>query len=102
MKGSGGWVGSQRLERLPADWPARKRAAFQLYGRTCHLCGGPGADSIDHVVAGDDHSIENLRPVHDRVEPHCHRRKSSAEGHEAMRKIRASGRYPTEPHPGLR
>lgn len=98
---SGGWAGSDRVLRLPADWPQRRREAFRVYGRTCYLCGGPGADFIDHVEPGDDHRIENLRPAHDRVAPHCHRAKSSREGHEAMRKIRAQGRMPAEAHPGL-
>lgn len=96
------WRGSPRVFRLPPDWPELRRQAFALYGSTCHLCGGPGADTIDHLRAGDDHNLSNLRPAHDRVYPHCHRRKSAAEGHAAAAAIRARGRQPREPHPGLR
>ena len=49
----------------------------------CHLCGEPGADTVDHIKQGDDHGLDNLAPVHDRIAPHCHRAKSSAEGHAA-------------------
>ena len=33
----------------------------------CALCGQPGADSVDHIVAlmnGGDHSLTNLQPAH--------------------------------------
>ena len=33
----------------------------------CHLCGRPGADTVDHIVpviAGGDNGLENLRPAH--------------------------------------
>lgn len=33
----------------------------------CHLCGGPGADTLDHVVpltAGGTNQPSNLRPAH--------------------------------------
>lgn len=54
----------------------------------------PGADQVDHVVAGDDHSERNLRAIHD--DP-CHRMKSAREGHAAQpRQKRAK-----EDHPGF-
>lgn len=37
------------------------------YGDTCHLCGKPGATTIDHIIPvclGGDNSLENLRPAH--------------------------------------
>lgn len=53
----------------------------------CHLCGKPGADSVDHVIAGDDHSRDNLRAVHDASFPHCHKKKTAMEAVQA-RKLR--------------
>jgi 5-methylcytosine-specific restriction protein A len=51
----------------------------------CYICGGDGADRVDHIVAGDDHSLTNLAAVHDATPPHCHRAKSSAEGIDAQK-----------------
>lgn len=97
---SGRWQGSQRVNRLPPGWYAKVRPlVFELYGNICHLCGRPGADIVDHVRPGDDHSLSNLRPAHD--DP-CHRRKSAQEGVEARRRARESIKRPVEPHPGLR
>lgn len=55
---------------------------------------------MDHINPGDDHSDGNLAAVHDAVAPHCHRKKSSAEGNAARH--RYSTRRPAERHPGLR
>lgn len=102
---SGGWEGSTRRERLPREWHAQRARVLRDHGRICHLCGVGGADTVDHVEAGDDHSDDNLRPVHDRVPPHCHRRKSSSEGGKAAGAARtqraAARKRPTAPHPGL-
>lgn len=40
---------------------------------------------MDHLVAGDNHNLENLKAVHHATPPHCHRYKSSDEGNEAQR-----------------
>lgn len=101
QKKSGGWVGSTRKERLPVDWPKLRKEVFTRDGKICHICGGPGADRVDHIVPGDNHDPSNLAPVHDYAPPHCHRKKSSREGHAAQAKIRATGRMPKEAHPGL-
>jgi 5-methylcytosine-specific restriction protein A len=58
----------------------------------CYLCGEAGADTVDHIVAGDDHSLPNLASVHDRIPPHCHRLKSSNEGNEAKKNNRIKRR----------
>jgi 5-methylcytosine-specific restriction endonuclease McrA len=44
-------------------------AVFAEYGRTCHLCGRPGADTSDHLIPTSvDPSlrwdIANARPAH--------------------------------------
>jgi 5-methylcytosine-specific restriction endonuclease McrA len=54
--------------------------SFKEHGDICHRCGQPGADTIDHIIPGDDHSLSNLAPIHDRNAPHCHRYKTSQEG----------------------
>lgn len=77
------WYGSTRKARLPRDWQTRRIIVLKRDKGICYLCGEPNADTVDHVIAGDDHSLENLRAVHDKVAPHCHRYKSSNEGHEA-------------------
>lgn len=67
-----------RKARLPKDWNTRRRIVLQRDNYTCYLCGtnNPIADTVDHIIAGDDHSLENLAPVHDINPPHCHRAKT--------------------------
>lgn len=93
----GQWAGSDRSARLPGDWPAICRRILARDKGICHVCLQPGADQVDHVEAGDDHSDANLAAIHD--DP-CHRAKSAAEG-VAARRARAAARYrPAQPHPG--
>ncbi|EPD94595.1 hypothetical protein HMPREF1486_03148 [Streptomyces sp. HPH0547] len=100
---SGGWKGSRRRSRLPSNWRSEIRPAAHARNpdHICHLCGRPGGDYLDHKTPGDDHSPENLDWAHDRVWPHCHRFKSSAEGNAAPRN-KPGRRRPPEQHPGLR
>ena len=86
------WQGSTRRERLPKDWGTRRLIVLRRDKGICHLCGQPGADTVDHIVQGDDHSLGNLAPVHDRLPPHCHRAKSSQEGNDAKRGNRVKRR----------
>jgi 5-methylcytosine-specific restriction endonuclease McrA len=56
------------------SWPgnARRRLALvglvlRVKGRTCHLCGQPGATTADHVVPwshGGRNTLDNLEPAH--------------------------------------
>ena len=60
----------------PAGWEAIRQAVLERDGHRCALCGGPGADTVHHLVmqsrgGADDPS--NLAAVHDRNAPHCHR-----------------------------
>ncbi len=100
---NGQWADSTRAQRLPADWPQRRAECFAIWGDLCHLCGEPGADEVDHVNRGDDHSPANLRPVHGRRTPQrCHQYKSSAEGGHAKAAKQGRRQRPPERHPGLR
>jgi 5-methylcytosine-specific restriction protein A len=87
------WQGSYRKQTLPPDWNTRRIIVMKRDNGICHLCGNPGADTIDHVQHGDNHNLDNLAPVHDRTEPHCHRYKSSNEGHAAQQGNRTRRRY---------
>ena len=98
---SGKWRSSTRRDRLPTNWKNQIRPlVFRQWGTTCHVCGLDGADDVDHVKAGDDHSLDNLRPIHRQP---CHAQKSAAEGVEAARARREQLRHPAtrEEHPGL-
>ncbi|MEV5353276.1 HNH endonuclease [Streptomyces sp. NPDC052693] len=95
---SGGWQRSTRKARLPSNWRALRAEAHRRNPEhNCHICGRPGGDALDHKQAGDDHSLDNLDWAHDQVPPHCHRKKSSAEGNAA----RPRRQRPPEAHPGL-
>ena len=56
-------------------------------------CNGLGGD-CDHHVAGDDHSLGNLRWLN----PWCHKAKTAREAATARAAKREANR---EPHPGL-
>lgn len=102
------WETSNRKERLPGNWLSLRKQAFDLYGRQCYVvengvrCAEEATD-IDHVKHGDDHSLDNLRPICRRH----HKTKSSSEGWEALRRqkriarARAEKKFGhNEEHPG--
>ena len=100
---SGGWAGSDRKSRLPADWPLLRRIVRDRSGGRCEVIKKNGrrcwdaATDCDHIVPGDDHSLSNLRDI-------CtwhHRQKSSAEGNAAKAAYRAQLKHPVETHPGV-
>lgn len=79
-------LGSRPSRRRPVrKWGGRPAArliaaALALYGDRCHLCGGSGADSADHVIPrsrGGPDTLDNLRPVHHRRGPRCNLRRRS-------------------------
>lgn len=100
---NGQWAGSTRKARLPKNWSTELvPETFAVYGDTCYICGLPGANEVDHVNPGDDHSLENRRPVHGKgTVQNCHQRKSSCEGGRAAQAKKPKRRRPPEPHPGL-
>lgn len=92
-----GWEHSSRRSRLPGNWKSIREKVFRLKGRKCYVvyAGEPchrEATDIDHVVAGDNHDIDNLQPI-------CrfhHALKSSREGNEAFRKMKRASRMRVE------
>jgi hypothetical protein len=51
-----------------------RHRVFSMYGTECWLCGGDGADTIDHiipVVQGGSDDLDNLRPAHGRKSKTC-------------------------------
>lgn len=54
------WV-SDRRQRLPSDWQARRKIVMARAHGRCAYCGMPGASQVDHIENGDDHSYENLQ-----------------------------------------
>jgi 5-methylcytosine-specific restriction enzyme A len=96
------WSGSDRASRLPSNWATLRMRVLRRDAYKCQdrdsmgrPCGEP-ANEVDHVIPGDDHSLENLRAI-------CrwhHARKSSAEG-RAAQAPRPSRRRKPEAHPGL-
>ena len=97
-----GWAGSTRAQRLPRDWPARRKATKERAAGRCEgvdldgtgqrthvpTCDGIGTD-CDHDIRGDDHSLSNLRWL----SLECHKAKTAAEQPKRAR--------PRPTHPGL-
>ena len=77
------WNSSNRGSRLPDDWPERRA---KVRGRAHGLCQAkqhvPECDGIgtdcDHIIAGDDHSLDNLQWL---SHP-CHKAKTERENAE--------------------
>lgn len=96
------WESSDRRSRLPPNWDSLRRAVLIRCGGRCEMLKKSGqrcwdkATDVDHIRAGDDNSLENLRGI-------CtwhHRKKSSAEGLAAQADLRSILHRPAEKHPG--
>jgi hypothetical protein len=60
-------LSGEKLQKL-------RKQVFTYYGEQCWLCGGDGADTIDHIIPvadGGDDSLDNLRPAHGRKSKQC-------------------------------
>ena len=98
-----GWETSDRRERLPDDWPARRGKVLKRDGNRCvwklpsgARCPRTTGLEVDHIREGDDHSLRNLRTLcHDH-----HEKKTSYDGRRRKAKIKASRYRPSEDHPG--
>lgn len=98
------WAGtSDRKARLPSNWSSLRRAVMDRCGGRCEVLKKDGsrcrdnATDVDHVVAGDNNSMANLRGI-------CawhHARKSSQEGVTARRERREILYRKPETHPGI-
>lgn len=107
MSGSGGWAGSNRRSRLPANWNSeiRPEATRRNPAHICHWCKLPGGDELDHIIPGDDHRQDNLDWIHGRrtvasgvSKRNCHAEKTALEAAAA----RPREKRPKPIHPGLR
>ena len=60
------WETSNRRSRLPRDWEARRRIVIARGNGRCQAtvggvrCPAEGTE-VDHICAGDDHSLTNLQ-----------------------------------------
>ena len=96
------WAGSTRKESLPVDWERLRRACFKRDGHRCtwiengQRCPEPATD-CDHINDREDHSLRNLRSL---CSDH-HLRRTSKQAHEARKALKALGRLPEEPQPGI-
>lgn len=95
------WNTSDRSARLPSDWPAiRAKVRTRAHGR-CQAkhhapdCDGIGTD-CDHIIAGDDHSLDNLQWLSHA----CHKLKTERENAQRNTLRTAMRRHPRERHPG--
>lgn len=96
------WSTSDRKSRLPSDWRTRRKVVLDRCGGRCEYMRSSGkrcsnkATDVDHIVAGDDHSLENLQGL-------CswhHRQKTQREAQAARSEIRATLKRPAEEPPG--
>ena len=92
------WEGSDRRGRLPGNWNSLKALAKKRAGYRCQhsidgiRCTNTTELEVDHIVAGDNHSLSNLQVL---CTPH-HKAKTQRE----LRNIRDKRYRKPEPHPG--
>ena len=95
------WADSSRRQELPRDWDAIRASVLREANWLCEI-ESPGcsrmATDVDHKQRGNDHSRSNLRAACSK----CHDKKSSAEGVNRRRELKAQRSRPAERHPGRR
>lgn len=87
------WPNYQR----PPGWKATRQRILTRDNYTCHICGQPGADQVDHLInvaAGGTHDDTNLAAIHNKP---CHQRKTR----QQTTRTTPTEQRPPEPHPGL-
>jgi hypothetical protein len=97
------WAGSTRKSTLPVDWDRLRKVCFKRDGYQCtwvmedgFRCPMPATD-CDHIEDRDDHSLANLRSL---CADH-HLKRTSKQAYKAKMAIKALGRLPEEPQPGI-
>lgn len=73
------WAPGQKAKTGRSGWDSQRRNARVLrrHRTICHVCGRPGGDQVDHVLAlalGGADTDDNLRPIHPRP---CHLEKTA-------------------------
>src|SRR5690606_10184743 len=102
-----GWVGSNRLGRLPTNWKAiRARILIRDNYQCCYvdsndkLCMNVATD-VDHIVNNDDNNDYNLQSLCS----YHHRMKSGKEGARAsnnkQQQRRDKAKQQSRKHPGI-
>lgn len=76
-----------RKDRLPKNWVALRQQVLRRDNYVCYLCGEQFADGVDHILPNDDNSLDNLRAVHDKTAPFCHRKKTAQEAVQAKKNL---------------
>lgn len=87
-------------EGLPKNWPSICRQVLARDKGLCYLClqegrDGAGADGVEHLVPRNEGGSDmpfNLKAVHDKVTPYCHRAKTSEDANRAKRMLKAKPR----------
>lgn len=72
---------------LGHDWRRFRKTAFEFWGDVCHVCGQPGADTIDHLDPRVHYGT--TLPTIDRVRP-AHRSCNSSRGAQIQTRPRPS------------
>lgn len=75
-------------KRTGRPWQRLKARVIRRDGGICHICGGPGADSADHLVPhslGGTDTLDNLAAVHHDIPPKCNR----VRGNRSLEQVRA-------------
>lgn len=97
---------SARKARLPSNWygpHGLREAVLHRDSGACQWAGTTGpcgetATEVDHIRAGDDHSMGNLQALCS----YHHRRKTASEAGHSKARTKVSTKRTPEPHPGMR
>lgn len=97
------WSSSDRRQRLPKNWRTYHRPmVLARCGGQCEYVRSSGrrctakATDVDHIVAGDNHSLENLQGL-------CswhHKQKTQVEAQAGAQAVRDSLKREPEENPG--